>query len=80
MVLLRKKEIKDGIVTYYYQPEGKGDWGELYYNSNNGQCGYYFLAGNDDISDSKYRNHAYSHLMEFVKKNQFPEESIRAWG
>lgn len=32
MLLLRKKEIKDGIIYYYYQIEGKGEWGELYYD------------------------------------------------
>ncbi len=80
MLWLRKKEIKDGIVYYYYQIEGKGEWGELFYDPKTDQCGWNKLAEDDEAWYDKYRGHGYMRLIEFVEKNEFPDKDFVAWG
>ncbi len=80
MLWLRKKEIKDGIVYYYYQIEGKGEWGELFYNPQTGHCGWNKLAEDDEDWFDVYRGHGYMRLIEFVEKNEFPDKDFVAWG
>lgn len=80
MVKIRKKEIKDGIVIYYYQPWGKGEEGELFYDSKTDCCGWNKLAENDDALFDVYRRHAYCMLMEYVKSGVYPETDMRIWG
>ncbi|MDE6605106.1 MAG: hypothetical protein K2O31_07290 [Clostridia bacterium] len=80
MVKLRKKEIKDGIIYYYYQIEGKGEWGELFINTNNGQNGWNILAEGDVEWFDNWRQHAYYRMREYVKENNYPETDMVAWG
>ncbi|MDE6870007.1 MAG: hypothetical protein K2J75_04690 [Clostridia bacterium] len=79
MVKLRKKEIKDGIV-YYYQREGKGEWGELFINIKTGENGWIKLAENDKDWFDNWRQHAYYRMREYVKENNYPETDMVAWG
>ena len=48
MVWLIKKEIKDGIIYYYYQIENKGKFGLLLVNSKTGENGWIELAEDDE--------------------------------
>ena len=80
MVKLRKKEIKDGVIYYYYQREGKGKWGLLYYDMNTKECGYIELAEDDKDRHPKFRWHAFSRIEEYIRENNFPEEDMVAWG
>lgn len=80
MLWLRKKEIKDGIIYYYYQIEGEGEWGELYYNPETEERGLVKLAEGDRVDDARYRNHAFCRIEEYVKKNNFPDKNLVAWG
>lgn len=80
MLYLRKKEIKDGIVYYYYQPEGKGEWGLVYFVIDSGKFGYEYLSENDEAVWYYYRFHAYSRIKKYVKENNFPEKDLVAWG
>lgn len=80
MLRLRKKEIKDGIIYYYYQIEDEGEWGELFYDPATDHCGWVKLAENDDDWYDKYRGHAYCRLMEYYKNNSYPEKELVAWG
>lgn len=80
MVRLRKKEIKDGIIYYYYQIEGKGEWGILYLNTNTGENGWIVLAEGDENWYDHWRQHAYSRIRQYIKKNNFPEKDLVAWG
>ena len=80
MVRLRKKEIKDGIIYYYYQIEGKGEWGELFLNTNNNQNGWIKLAEGDEADYDRWRQKAYMWIRQRVGENNFPEKGIVAWG
>lgn len=80
MVRLRKKEIKDGVIYYYYQKEGKGEWGLLYYVIATKECGYMELAEDDSEDFPNYRWHAFSRIERYIKENNFPEKDLVAWG
>lgn len=80
MVKLRKKEIKDGVVYYYYQIEGPGEWGELFLDTKNNQNGWNKLAEGDDADYDRWRQKAYMKMRQFVKENHFPEKDLVAWG
>lgn len=80
MLYLRKKEIKDGVIYYYYQKEGKGEWGLLYYVIDSGDYGFIQLAEDDDEDEFKYRSHAYYRIERYIKENHFPEKDLVAWG
>ena len=80
MLWLRKKEIKDGVIFYYYQKEGKGEWGLLYYNSKTKERGVVQLAEGDREEDARYRNHAIYRIKEYIEENNFPEKDLVAWG
>lgn len=80
MLRLRKKEIKDGVIYYYYQKEGKGEWGLLYYNPTTEERGFVQLAEGDRKEDPRYRNHAVYRIKEYIRNNNFPEKDLVAWG
>lgn len=80
MLNLRKKEIKDGIIYYYYQIECKGEWGELFYDPATGHCGWNKLAEGDEDWYDRYRGFAYMTLMDFHKENFYPDEQFVGWG
>ena len=80
MLYLRKKEIKDGIVYYYYPPEGKGEWGLVYIVIASGKLGWKYIAENDKADSYYYRFHAYTRIKKYVKENNFPEKDLVAWG
>ena len=79
MLRLRKKEIKDGVIYYYYQKEGQGKWGLLYYDIKAGKCGYIELAEDDEDDFPNYRWHAFVRIRSYIKENKYPEEDMVAW-
>lgn len=80
MMWIRKKEIKDGVVYYYYQIEGKGEWGLLYFVIATREGGYVELAENDKVDFPNYRWHAYYRIERYIKENNFPDKDLIAWG
>lgn len=80
MLRLRKKEIKDGVIYYYYQKEGKGEWGLLYYVIATKERGYIELAEGDLENSARYRNHAFYRIEKYIEENNFPEKATVAWG
>ena len=80
MLLLRLKEIVGSKVYYYYQKEGKGEWGLLCYDQETGDRICLKLAEGDREDYYKYRGHAFSKIMDCSEKSHFPEKAIVAWG
>ena len=80
MLRLRKKEIKDGIVYYYYQCEGEGEWGIVWIKLDCSDWGCTKTAEGDPEDYWKYKNHAINRIEEFIKEGKFPETSMVAWG
>lgn len=80
MLELKLKEIKDGMVYYYYQIEGEGEWGLLYRNLVTDEEGWIELAEGDSREDVRYRYHALSRIDKYVKQNHFPDYDLVAWG
>ncbi len=80
MVWLIKKEIKDGIIYYYYQIENKGKFGLLFVNSKTGENGWIELAEDDEADYDRWRQHAYHQIRQYIKENKFPEKDLVAWG
>ena len=80
MLELKLKEIKDGVVYYYYQIEGEGKWGLLYRNLKTDEEGWIELAEGDTIDFANYRNHAFTRIDEYIEENHFPDYDLVAWG
>lgn len=80
MLRLRKKEIKDGIIYYYYQIENSGEWGLLWYKIDGPEYGWVTLAENDEADYPRYRYHAFTRIEEYIKNNKFPDTDLVAWG
>ena len=80
MLWLRLKEIVGSKVYYYYQKEGKGEWGLLCYDQETDLCQCLKLAEGDTEDYEKYRDHAFCRIMDYCEEGHFPEKAIVAWG
>ncbi len=80
MLYLRKKEIKDGIVYYYYQCEGEGEWGVVWISLDCKDWGCDKTAEGDPLEDWRYKGHAITRIKEYIKENRFPDKDLVAWG
>ena len=80
MLRLRKKEIKDGRIYYYYQIENEGEWGELCYVIATKERVVIKLAEGDNANYARYRNHAFYRIERYIEENNFPEKDLVAWG
>ena len=78
MVIIRKKEVTKDKVSYYYQIEGKGDWGILTLLPKQGIDRVEKFAESEYELDN-YRNHAFSVMEKFYENNEYPEEKLIAW-
>ena len=78
MVEIKKKEVTEEKISYYYLIEGKGNWGLLTYFPKKGICRVEEFAQDEDELDN-YRNHAFSIMIRFYKNNEYPDYKLIAW-
>lgn len=79
MVYLKKKEVTKDKVTYYYQPEKKGEFGIITFTPTGKEI---FIV--EKVAESSgyysYLLHAYTQLYEFYQSDNYPEEKLVKWG
>ena len=79
-IKLRKKEIKDDVIYYYYQVELNGEWGILFVNTTTGQCGWEKLAGGETSDWDYMRQKGYLRILQYARDNNYPETDMIACG
>lgn len=79
-IKLRKKEIKNGVIYYYYQVELDGDWGILFVNPNTEQCGWEKLASGETVEWDYMRSKGYLRMFQYAERNYYPETDMIACG
>lgn len=77
MLQLKLIENTNSKVVYNYFPEKKDIYGIVSLDKSNCEVLSVSIAEND-IHD-RYMHHAVSKIIEFIEKNNFPEEAIVAW-
>ncbi|MCL2772619.1 MAG: hypothetical protein FWD71_04640 [Oscillospiraceae bacterium] len=70
------KEFNDEHVVYLYQPEGRGEWGEIIYVFADNEAKIIKRA--EEASDW-YANKAILKVEQCVRKNNLPIKCIQAW-
>ncbi len=80
MLLLKKKEITSNKISYYYQPEFKGDFGVVSFLTDRNKFEVDKLAENDDEYSSPFLRHALEYLMKFAETKDYPDEKKVYWG
>lgn len=80
MLLMRKKEITNDKISYYYQPEFKGKMGVVSYLIEENKLEIEKLAEQDDEKIYSFRRHALKYLKKFYKEKNYPEEKTIYWG
>jgi hypothetical protein len=76
MNILILKEYSDDRIVYKYQPEGKGECGEVIYLFEDGTAKVARLAENES---AWYSGMATRKVEEFVKKKNLPLDFTQAW-
>jgi len=75
--LFKLKEFSDeNRIVYLYQPEGRGDWGEVVYTFSDGAIQIIKRAKE---SSATYDRMALSKVKECVEKNNLPIKFTQAW-
>ena len=74
---LKLKEMNSERVVYFYQPDGKGERGEILYSFVDGKASVSKQSKDDEIG--RYAHKAVEKVEECVKKNNLPLEFIQAW-
>ena len=74
---LRLKEMNQDRVVYFYQPEGKGEYGEIVYLFADSQATVFKLSKDDEFG--RYASKAASKVEECVRKNNLPLKVVQAW-
>lgn len=77
MNILRLERMNSAEVCYFYQPEGKGDLGEIVYRFSSETPAIVRVASQD--VGTRYAVKAAAKVAEFVKKKNFPMEYTQAW-
>ena len=81
MLYLKKKEIAKNKITYFYQPEKKGEFGIITLDADKDLLIIEKLAESDyDYPVNSYKVHAYNALTHFYENNEYPEEKTIKWG
>jgi len=73
---LKLKEYNNSHIVYLYQPEGKGEYGEIIYDFTDNEAKIIKKA--EDESDW-YANKAIVKVEECVKNKNLPMEFTQAW-
>jgi hypothetical protein len=76
MNILKLKEFNDDRIVYFYQPEGKGEYGEIIYAFSENEARIMKRA--EENSDY-YANKAMSKIEDCVKRKNLPMELTQAW-
>lgn len=77
MNLFKLKEfINDDRIIYLYQPEGRGDWGEVAYTFADDNIQITKRAGENSVVHDRM---ALSKVKERVEKNNLPITFTQAW-
>jgi len=76
MNVLKLKEFTDAHVVYLYQPEGKGEYGEVVYHFTDNEAKIAKMA--EDTSNW-HANKALSKVKECVGENNLPIQFTQAW-
>ena len=80
MLLIKKKEITNKKISYYYQPEFKGEMGVISYLIEENKLEIEKLAEQDDENIDSFRRHTLKYLRKFHKEKNYPEEKKICWG
>jgi hypothetical protein len=73
---LKLKEFNDEYVVYLYQPEGKGEYGEVVYIFADNEAKIIKKA---EESSDWYANKAMSKISECIRENNLPIKFTQAW-
>jgi len=73
---LKLKEYNEYQIVYLYQPEGKGELGEIVYSFADKEAKVLKLAGD---SSSYYYNKALSKVEECARGKALPVDFVQAW-
>jgi hypothetical protein len=71
------KEATQEYIIYLYQPEGRGDFGEVKLDLTNDSEDILSKPEEDDTG--YYAHKAAYRIRQYVKENSFPLHSIQAW-
>ena len=80
MLLLKKKEVTNNKISYYYQPEFKGEMGIVSYLLYEKKFIVEKLAELDTEYVSVFRRHALEHILIFIANKDYPDEKKIYWG
>jgi len=70
------KEYTPDHVIYLYQPEGRGEWGEILYEFSNGTAKIIKRAGENSVW---HDNHAIKKIKECAGENHLTKKFTQAW-
>ena len=73
---LKLKEFNEKYIVYLYQPEGRGDYGEVVYDFTDKTAKITKRAGENSIW---HDNKAVSKVEECAEKKVLPMELVQAW-
>jgi hypothetical protein len=76
--ILKLKEYGGGRIIYEYQPEGKGEFGEVFFDISAMEGKLIKKAAEDSIA-STYGEKALLKVEELVQKNNIPLKCTQAW-
>lgn len=79
MVYIKKNYIKENLVSYFYQPEKQGEFGEVIYDIDKGTLEIKTMAEKDIPNNDFYLNHVYRIINDFKNKNEYLDESTTCW-
>lgn len=65
-------------IFYLYQPEGKGDFGEVVYDRNTKTTDILKFASEDNENHS-YAQKASFKVAQLVEENELPLDCVQAW-
>jgi hypothetical protein len=78
MNLLKLKEYTAGRLVYEYQPEGRGESGEVFFDVSK-MHGELVKKATEDSAAALYGQKALSKIEELVQNNNIPLKCTQAW-
>ncbi|HBG0293642.1 hypothetical protein ACRVX5_18985 [Clostridioides difficile] len=79
MVLIKKNYIKDDKVSYFYQPEEDGEFGEVILYTKDKSFDIVKRAERDSEGNHFYMSHVYCMIRKFIEENNYPDEKTSYW-
>ena len=79
MVIIKKKEITENKISYYYDPNGKGKIGIINYYPKENKYETEILSEMEDENFAFFRRHVWTALKEFYLTGNYPEEKTIKW-